>query len=59
MTKEQKPEPTEEEKQLAELNRAAEAARLGGGVCSPFEDDKDKKWPDIDSVAKAARDTGV
>lgn len=59
MTNEQKPELTEEEKQLAELNKTAEAARLGGGVCSPFEDDRDKKEPDINIVAKAARDTGV
>lgn len=55
MTPEQKPELNEEEKRLAELERAAKAARLGGGVCSPFEDDKDKEDPDIDKIAAAAR----
>ena len=51
------PELTENEKlELARLEAAEKAARLGGGdVCNPFADEEKQKDPDIDDIAKAAR----
>lgn len=51
----------ETEEELAELNRAIEAARFGGGIEPPTNNvrDEEKENRDIEKIAQATRDLGV